>query len=268
MQLFDLARRFLEKNPRERLIALKVKVQQAVGALLYVLMPRLGMGIVFTAYHPDSARVFGQHPQFKMLLPHWLHRNRINNGGDTARYYSLILNIKQVLEDQIPGDFAELGVYLGNSAAVLAHFAFADRRTLFLFDTFAGFDQRDLVGVDSSKALAFTDTSLAGVQANVGHAETCVYLKGYFPQSVTEEVIKRSFAFVHLDCDLYKPMKDGLDFFYPRLSPGGMLFLHDYSSGHWPGAKKAVDEFSERTGELPILLPDKSGTAVIRKKKR
>jgi hypothetical protein len=55
---------------------------------------------------------------------------------------------------------------------------------------------------------------------------------------------------VSLDCDLYDPMKSGLDFFYPRLNRGGILFLHDYSSGHWPGSKKAIDEFCNETGEM------------------
>jgi O-methyltransferase len=60
-------------------------------------------------------------------------------------------------------------------------------------------------------------------------------------------------------------MKAGLEFFYPRLSPGGMMIFHDYSNPHWEGAKRAVDEYLPRAIENLVLLPDKSGTAILRK---
>jgi hypothetical protein len=48
-------------------------------------------------------------------------------------------------------------------------------------------------------------------------------------------------------------------------SAGGILVLHDYSSGHWQGAKTATDNFFSDKPEKPILMPDKSGSAIIRK---
>ncbi len=68
-------------------------------------------------------------------------------------------------------------------------------------------------------------------------------------------------------CDLYKPTKVGLDLFYPRMSRGGIFFIHDYSSQIWNGAKMAVDEFCAMTGEFIVLMPDKSGSAFLRKVK-
>jgi len=63
-------------------------------------------------------------------------------------------------------------------------------------------------------------------------------------------------------------MKAALEFFYPRLPVGGMLILHDYSSGTWEGATRAITEFTAETGEFLSLWPDKSGTAVLRKSAR
>jgi hypothetical protein len=60
-------------------------------------------------------------------------------------------------------------------------------------------------------------------------------------------------------------MKAGLECFYPRLSPGGILLLHDYCSGYWPGATQAIDEFFQHRPENPTLVADKSGSAIIRK---
>jgi len=75
--------------------------------------------------------------------------------------------------------------------------------------------------------------------------------------------IPNHFAIVHLDCDLYQPTADGLTYFYPRLSSGGLLILHDYSSGHWSGCARAIDAFLKDKPERPVLIPDKSGTAVL-----
>lgn len=243
---------------------IKGKIHSIYGRLFFGLslfFPR----IAYRSYLPDSFFVFNNYPESKALYHRWIHNSRINNRGDLNRFYSLILNLQQLLDEGVEGDFAELGVYQGTTASVIAHYAEKGDRTLFLFDTFEGFDRRDLIDIDAPETSDFSDTSYATVSEFVGHKDHCKYCVGYFPESVTDEVLSRTFAFVHLDCDLYKPMNDALRFFWPRLSRGGLLFLHDYSSGHWEGAKKAVDEFCRETGNFVVLLPDKSGTAVIRK---
>ena len=47
--------------------------------------------------------------------------------------------------------------------------------------------------------------------------------QGLFPVSLTDNHYELKFAFVHIDADLYKPIFDGLEFFYPRLSQGGFI---------------------------------------------
>lgn len=244
--------------------AIKGKLRSIYGRLFFGLsffLPKIG----YRAYLPDSVFVFNKYPESKELYFRWIRNDKINNKGDLNRFYSLILNLQQLLDEGIKGDFAELGVYQGTTASVIAHYAKKGNRTFFLFDTFEGFDRRDLVDIDAPNTSDFSDTSYTAVSNFVGNKEICKYCIGYFPESVTEEASSRNFAFVHLDCDLYKPMCDALKFFWPRLSNGGLLFLHDYSSGHWEGAKKAIDDFCQETGCFVVLLPDKSGTAVIRK---
>ena len=182
-------------------------------------------------------------------------------------YTALVLNLKQVLDDGVPGHFAELGVYRGNSAAVLAHYARAHGRQLYLFDTFEGFDPRDLTDKDFGGNPPFVDTSLGFVQDAAG-SDSVHCVKGYFPAAIPSDVVDFRFCVVHLDCDLYEPMKAGLAFFYPRLSPGGLLILHDYANPHWAGVKQAVDEFVLGIPEGVVVLADKAGTAMVRKLRR
>lgn len=215
-------------------------------------------------FRPDSHFDFDRYPDFEPLFNSWVAGNRHRNCGDLARFYAFYLNLRQILSDAIPGDFVELGVYKGNSATMLASFARRTNRRVFLFDTFEGFDSRDLHGVDSTKPVQFKDTSLPAVQGLVG-TDVVTYVKGFFPESTKAIELPERIAVAHIDCDLYEPMKAGLQTFYPRLSPGGIMLLHDYSSGHWPGATQAVDEFFADVPEKPVLVPDKSGTAMIRK---
>lgn len=219
-------------------------------------------------WNPDASYEKAGHPEMVTLSKAWVRGNLLNNAGDITRLYSFILNIKQMLAENIEGDFAELGVWRGNSAAVLAHFASKHRKKCFLFDTFSGFDERDFSGVDADQTKSFSNTSLEFVKTTVGDNSSAVFVPGYFPDSITRDLqLSSTFSFVSIDCDLYEPMKAALAFFYPRMSKGGVLFLHDYSSGLWNGATKAIDEFVRLESEFPILLPDKSGTAVIRKTK-
>lgn len=184
---------------------------------------------------------------------------------DTVRRDMLILLLRKIVERQVPGDLAELGVYKGSTARLIHHYV--PERTLHLFDTFSGFDERD-VGRERQKTglaadqKAFSDTSIELVLRNVQRLNNNIEVHpGFFPQSVPGPLKEKKFAFVHLDADLYDPIMAGLEFFYPRSAQGGIIVVHDYNS--WPGARRAVDLFFQDKPEVPIPMPDKSGSAVI-----
>jgi hypothetical protein len=230
---------------------------------------KANLPLTLIAYQPDSHAHFSSHDEYYDLFKSFTANNKYNNAGDATRLWSLMLNIKQVLSESIQGDFAELGVWRGNTASVLAHYAAKSDRNVYLFDTFEGFNANDLAGVDKNKPMAFEDTSIEMVKTVIGDSsDRCLFVKGYFPASICAEHETKTYAIVSIDCDLYAPMKAGLEFFYPRMPAGGLLLLHDYSSGFWDGAKKATDEFCAEFGERVILMPDKSGSVFIRKSKK
>jgi O-methyltransferase len=173
--------------------------------------------------------------------------------GDPIRYGAIALALSRMNRDQIPGAVAELGVYRGDLAVFIR--TFCDGRILYLFDTFEGFPSED----SGPYGTMFSDTSLNHVRSRMRGAQNVEYRKGYFPDT-TSGLEHEFFAFVSLDADLYKPTLAGLRFFWPRLSPGGYIFLHDYYS-HFPIAD-AVRDFGLRDF---TELPDKTGTIVARK---
>lgn len=192
--------------------------------------------------------------------------NGMNNRGDLPRYYFLWLVLDRIVKEGLKGDIAELGVYKGNTAFLLAEIARRTGGTCYLLDTFEGFSGGDLSGVDADKrrGVQFGDTSLNAVRSLVGE-EGVRFVAGHFPETAAQIPDDARFSLVHLDCDLYAPFAAALRFFYPRLVAGGFLIMHDYSSLIWDGVAQAVDEFLADKPEKIIPIPDKSGTAVVRK---
>lgn len=186
------------------------------------------------------------------------------NYPDKIRLYNFWLQIQHIKKAKVKGDFAELGVYKGDSARVM-HLMAPDR-TFHLFDTFEGFTCNDLQP-ETGKAATystrnFADTSLNKVLKNIGgYPDKLKIHAGYFPDS-TEGLQETTYALVNMDADLYNPTKAGLEYFYPRLSPGGVIFIHDYNH-NWEGLVKAVDEFAATIPEKLILVPDLDSTVML-----
>ena len=170
------------------------------------------------------------------------------------------LAAQRIREQEIPGAAAELGVYRGDTARLIN--LFLPDRKLYLFDTFEGFDERDLKESFTSPN-RFTDTSAEMVLGRLPHPEKAVVRKGYFPETAAGLEEERC-AFVSLDPDLYAPVLAGLRYFFPRLNPGGMIVLHDYNNQQFPGAHQAVEDFEAENGKLLLVpLADLHGSCVI-----
>ena len=186
--------------------------------------------------------------------------------GDKIRFYNFWLQTERLKRDKVEGAFAELGVYKGDSALLL-HLMDPDR-TFHLFDTFGGFEEQDMKPETGEAAEYsphnFADTSLERVKRRLS-SPRFIFHPGHFPETA-QAVAEERFALVNLDADLYLPTKAGLEFFYPRLSPGGVIFIHDYNS-KWVGLMKAVDEFVKTIPEPLVLLSDKDSTVMIVKNK-
>ena len=197
----------------------------------------------------------------------YLERDRDidRNYFDYIRLSSLELVSHEINRRGIKGHVAELGVYKGKFARYINHY-FKDR-TFYLFDTFAGFDQRD-VNLEKDRGLTsgtqdFSDTSVEAVMESMPYPEKCRPVQGFFPDSAKD--LQEAFVFVSIDTDLYEPVYNGLRYFYPILVKGGYIFIHDFNNDHYKGARKAVEQFC---GEMQINfvpLPDLAGTAIIAK---
>ncbi|MFO8129238.1 MAG: TylF/MycF/NovP-related O-methyltransferase [Bacteroidales bacterium] len=182
---------------------------------------------------------------------------------DPVRAYNFILQMERIDKEKIDGDMAELGVYKGESARII-HLASPGRK-LHLFDTFSGFRQKDLepeTGEAASySSRNFADTTPAQVRRTIGKHENILFHAGHFPESA-RELEETTYAFVNIDADLHDPIRAGLDYFFPRLSRGGLIIVHDHHH-RWPGAMKAVDEFCRENNTFPVPVPDTQNSIML-----
>ena len=161
----------------------------------------------------------------------------------------------------VPGAAAELGVYRGGFARCLS--ALLPERTLYLFDTFKGFDPAEAQGQSVGFVEAHRNTSAERVLRLLPHPEKAVVRQGLFPASA--EGIEERFALVSLDVDLEESTLSGLRWFLPRMQAGGCLLLHDYNNPALPGVKAALRRYEEeqriRLHKVPLC--DINGSVVI-----
>lgn len=192
----------------------------------------------------------------RTLNSHWNAGGPKGSERDLVRMLFLALNVAAL---EVPGAFAEVGVWRGNSAMIMHELA--PERLLYLFDTFTGFDAADVT--DPGHLAHFRDTSEAQVRGFLGGSQAIRIVSGWFPDTAGAVPGEERFALVHLDCDLAAPTQAALAFFYPRMSPGGIVVIHDYNSGRWPGLREVVDAFLADKPESLIRIPDRDGSVVF-----
>jgi len=205
------------------------------------------------------------------IYPHNLFR-RAQAGINLARYFLSAL--------EIDGARAECGVYRGMSSLLMCRAAQAVQpgfsgEHMHLFDSFERFSEPtafDMINSTDEHGTQTTrrpfpvnsrlNTSLAEVQQALAEFPKLVIRQGWVPQ-VLEQLPEQVWSFVHLDVDLYEPTLGGLEYFYPRLSVGGIIITDDYGTQHYPGARKAWQKFCT-AGNIPYSVFETGQAAIIR----
>jgi hypothetical protein len=173
-----------------------------------------------------------------------------------------VYRLSQLVEDSLAlgGETAECGCFRGMSSYVICATERQrrpgyDGRSHHIFDSFEGLSPpqaEDLsdgadpaaVRVDGMRKAGAFRASLDEVRANLAGFPGIDYRPGWLPDSL-RGIVDRRYRFVHLDLDLYAPTAGALEYFWPRLLPGGYVVCDDYG---WPGGRRAIDEFARRSG--------------------
>jgi O-methyltransferase len=180
------------------------------------------------------------------------------------RVHNLYVLAKRIEEEIIPGDVIECGVCNGGTAALLARFATRSKlnRTVWLLDSFEGMPLTTSEDGEAAKAhigkevgnIERVKRALRRVGADMNRVRI---VPGWF-QDTFPSVSASQIALLNIDADWYESVRLCLEAFYDRVATGGFVSFDDY--GHWPGCRKAVDEFFQAR-KLPYKLRQVDYTA-------
>ena len=198
-----------------------------------------------------------QKPQFKGYL------------NDYFRYRTFEFVAEMINDENVIGDVAEVGVARGTFSRFI-NYAFQNR-TLYMFDTFDSFDRDEFLSDDSTANSLeefyqmYKNIDVQEVLASMPFQNNCIIRKGFFPNTVVG-LENNTYAFVSIDVDLEKSIYNALEYFYPRVNRGGVLFVHDYRCRNLAGVKRAVEKYERKFGVMTkIPIADRGGTLVIKK---
>jgi hypothetical protein len=110
-----------------------------------------------------------------------------------------------------------------------------------------------------SSSEEFSNTSLSAIQRKAEYLglDNIVYVAGDFAHTMSPDYAESSglrFSCCLLDCDLYMSYVNALAYLWPRLAARGFIFLDEYFSLKFPGARIACDEFFEDKPQKPRRL--------------
>ena len=169
--------------------------------------------------------------------------------------FERMYNLNQLLKlvDNISGDTVDIGVYKGKSSYLILDNIKDSDKSHFMFDSWEGISKPNEYDGNYWKE-GDLNSSIDICKNNLMKFKTPkFFLQGWIPEKF-KEVNNNKFSFIHIDVDLYEPTKLSLDFFYPKLNPGGIIVFDDYGYNSCPGVKKAVDEFFLQKNEKIISL--------------
>jgi hypothetical protein len=156
------------------------------------------------------------------------------------------------------GAMAEAGVLMGGSARLVA--AVKGGAPLHLFDVFETLQASDAPETAVGAHFGGVHGTLAAVEELLAPFAGVSFHPGIFPHSAAGLEDLR-FCFVHLDLDLPEGTRAALEFFHPRLVPGGILLGDDYVD---PGVRGTFEDYFAERGETLIALPWSQGMIVKR----
>jgi O-methyltransferase len=172
--------------------------------------------------------------------------------------------VEQVIQNSVPGDLIETGVWRGGVSilmrAVLKAYDVADR-SVWVADSFAGLPPPNAEKYPQDKDIPYHTfdelvVSLDQVKHNFeiyGLLDDQVkFLKGWFKDTLAQAPIDR-LAVMRLDGDMYESTLDALSALYPKLSIGGYVIIDDY--GGLPACRQAVHDYREKHGITEKIVP-------------
>jgi O-methyltransferase len=170
---------------------------------------------------------------------------------------------------RLEGDFVECGVDTGMLSLAICDWLDFNRedRDFWLFDTFKGIPEAQMTpaerdGIGGWHNRESYEECFAVAQANFAPWPRCRLVRGMVPDSLTAFPSDRRVAYLSIDMNIVAPEIAAIEFFWERMTPGGIVLLDDYGwSTHTP-QKAAFDAFAAAHGVAILNVPTGQGIMI------
>jgi O-methyltransferase len=159
------------------------------------------------------------------------------------------------------GSTAECGVFKGIGSALVCEAlrdTYRDGERHFGFDSFEGLPEPGPNDANWQRGDLAQPIDVA--RRHLDEFPMIQLIAGWLPETLMAAT-DCVFRLVHIDVDIERTTRECLDFFYPRMTAGGLFLFDDYGFHSCPGARRAVDEFLRDKPETLIELT--TGQAVF-----
>ena len=183
----------------------------------------------------------------------------------TARETEILLQeLKKTLNNNVPGDVVEFGCYKADTSVLYQKLLESmghggsiqsenqanqtSQKMLWLYDSFEGLPAKTRED-NSAAGDAFQAGELLVTKREVIEKFKKMGLKlpkikkAFFDDLDIIYDIPEKISYAFLDGDLYQSIKTSLRLVTDKMSPGGVIIVHDYNNPELPGSARAVDEW-------------------------
>jgi hypothetical protein len=164
----------------------------------------------------------------------------------------------------IPGDFVECGVNEGLLSLTVCHYLDFNSldKSFYLFDTYQGIPTDQITARERRRAMQHEYSECyERTKEKFASFPKATLVRGKVPETLQTVQIDKV-SYLSIDMNIAKPERDAIDFFWPKLSPGGFVILDDYAFAGYEAQHEIMDDFAAKVGTHILTLPTGQGMLI------
>ncbi len=185
--------------------------------------------------------------------------------GGTIRWRAYVACWVAEQVARIPGDFIECGVNRGGLARTMTDYVGFGQldKCFYLVDTFSGLVPEYLSATEQQKQFLeryayYKNNSKDYVTRTFASMPNVKVVQGRVPD-VLPTIPAEEVAYLSLDMNCTMPEIKAAEFYWDRLTPGGIILLDDYAQKLHSEQQLAFDGFASQRGVSVLSLPTGQG---------